>query len=182
MYFNTPRLPWYSLREAVTADDSAISDFKRANWPAKATDQNLLKSGQNGVVPLNGPELADANGVMIAAWGAGGDDTVITGYKILGVVRGNGPIFTLLSGVMTSGALVCAVHPLTGVTLTSNFWVDSISVTGGLLNGLHTILDNAGDRICMLKFDTTIFDEIWLEYDEATSNNMTEFNSMITGY
>ncbi len=182
MYINTARLPWYSLREAVTVDDTAITDFQRANWPARAADQNTLKTGQNGAVWLNGPELADANGVMIAAWGAGGDDTVITGYKILGVTRKPGPIFTLLSGVMTSGSLACAVHPLTEATLANNYWVDTITVTGGLFSGIVEILDSVSNRICMLKFDTTIIDELWLEYDEATSNNMTEFNSMITGY
>lgn len=180
MLLHTARIPWFSMREAVTADDTAITDFKRANWPAKE-DPILLNSGQNGPVELYGPHLKDINGVTISAWGAGGDDKVITGYKILGVARGNGPILTLLSGAMISGSLACSVHPLTEATLTSNFWVDTITVTGGLLDGQHTILDSGNNRICGLKFDTDIFDEIWLEYDEA-AGGMTEFNAMITGH
>jgi hypothetical protein len=178
MYLNTARIPWYSLREAVAADDTAITVFKYSNFPAVGA---LLKSGQNGSVDLNSPELMDANGLFLAAWGAGGNNKAITGYKLLGVTRQNGPIITVLSGVMTSGNLNCAVHPLTGATLTSNKWVDTITVTGGLFSGMVEILDSASDRICMLKFDTTILDKIFLEYDEDGSG-MTAFNAMICGY
>lgn len=178
MFLNTARIPWYSLREAVTEDDSAITVFKYSNFPAVGS---AIKTGQNGSVDLNGPELHDANGVFIAAWGAGGDGKTITGYKILGVTRMNGPIITVLSGVMTSGSLACAVHPLTGATLTTNYWVDTITVTGGLFAGMVEILDVDNDRICMLKFDTMIFDRLFLEYDEDGSG-MTAFNAMICGY
>lgn len=179
MYLNTARLSWLSLREAVTVDDTAITVFKYSNMPDVGA---LPGRGQNGSIELNGPQLKDANGVFIAAWGAGGDNTVITGYKLYGTVRNNGPIVLLLAGVMTSGAKACAVHPLTGATLTSNLWVDTITATSGLLTGLVEILDSGADGICMLKFDTLIFDKLFLEYDEATSNNMTEFNAMICGY
>jgi len=82
---------------------------------------------------------------------------------------------------MTSGNQNCAVHPLTGAVLTSNKWVDTITVTGGLLDGTHEILDTGNDRICVLKFDTAILDRIFLEYDEDGSG-MTAFNAMICGY
>ncbi len=183
MYINTARIPWLSLREAVTADDTAISGltggFIRSNFPAVGVNP---ESGQNGAIDLNGPHLNDANGVVFAAWGAGGDNTVITAYRLYGVVRSNGPIILLLEGVMTSGSLACAKHPLTNATLTSNFWVDTITITGGLLSGTAEIWDSANNTMCMVKFDTTIFDQLFLEYDEATSNNMTEFNAMICGY
>ena len=172
MFFNTPRLPWYSLREAVTADDTAISVFQYSNFPAVA---------ENGAVDLNSPGMIDSNGVYIAAWGAGGDTKTITGYKLYGVTRMNGPIVLLLGGVMTSGPQVCAVHPLTGATLTFNYWVDTITAPDGIFSGSVEILDSGNDRICMLKFDTTIFDKLFLEYDEDASG-MTEFNAMITGY
>lgn len=178
MYVNTARIPWLSLREAVTADDTAITVFKYSNMPAVGANP---ESGQNGSIDLNGPALKDANGVLIAAWGAGGDGKTITGYKIFGVARSNGPIVLLLGGVMTSGSQVCAVHPLTGATLTSNYWVDTITVTDGLLAGLVEILDSADNRICMLKFDKLIFDRLFMEYDEDASG-MTAFNAMICGY
>ena len=178
MYVNTARLQWLSLREAVTADDTAITVFKYSNFPAVGATP---LRGQNGAIDLNSAQLKDANGAFIAAWGAGGDNKTITGYKILGVTRTNGPIITMLSGVMTSGSLACAVHPLTGATLTSNYWVDTITVTGGLLSGVVEIMDTGNNRICMLKFDTLIFDKLFLEYDE-NATGMTEFNAMLTGY
>lgn len=178
MLLNTARVPWVSLREAVTVDDSAITDFKYDNMPAVGVTP---ETGQNGSVDLRQPPLQDASGLMIAAWGAGGDNKVITSYKLLGVARTNGPIVTLLSGVMTSGALACSVHPLTKATLTSNLWVDTITVTGGLLEGITAILDSGNDRICMLQFDQTIFERIYLEYDE-NSSGMTAFNAIICGY
>lgn len=178
MILNTARVPWFSLREAVTADDTAISVFKRSNFPALGTKP---ESGQNGAINLHGPHLMDANNLCIACWGAGGDDKVITGYKILGVARQNGPIFTLLSGAMISGSLACAVHPLTQVALSSNYWVDTITVTGGLFQGQQTLLDVGNNRICVLKFDKKFFDRLFLEYDEASSG-MTSFNAMIGGY
>lgn len=178
MLLNTARIPWYSLREAVTEDDAAISVFKYSNFPAVGANP---EKGQNGAIDLNSPGLRDANSVLIAAWGAGGNDKVITGYKLLGVTRQNGPIITVLEGAMISGSMVCAVHPLTGVTLTTNYWIDTITVTGGLLSGLVEILDLDNNTICMVKFDTLIFDKLFLEYDEAASE-ITEFNAMICGY
>ena len=179
-YLDTARVPWYSLRNAVTADDSAITVFKKSNWPAVGADPEI---GQNGALDLTHGALLHANGVMIAAFGAGGDDTVITGYKIYGVTCTNGPIVLLFMGVMTSGSQACAVHPLTGAALTSNFWVDTITVTGGVLSdsSYYKILDSASNRICMLSFDTRIFDQLYLEYDES-STGMTAFNAIITGY
>jgi hypothetical protein len=178
MLLNTARLPWYSLREAVTADDTAITVFKYSNMPAVGDNPHI---GQNGSIDLNGTGLKDANSVLIAAWGAGGDGKTITGYKLFGVARQNGPIVLLLGGAMTSGSQACTVHPITGATLTSNYWVDTITVTDGILAGLVEILDSGDNRICMLKFDTMIFDRLFLEYDENASG-MTEFNAMISGY
>ena len=178
MLLSTARIPWLSLREAVAADDTAITVFKYSNFPAVGA---LPISGQNGSIDLNGPSLKDANGLLIAAWGAGGDNKTITAYRLYGVARQNGPIMLLLEGVMTSGSQVCAVHPITGATLTSNYWIDTITATGGLLSGIVEILDSGNDRICMLKFDSLIFDKLFLEYDE-NATGMTAFNAMICGY
>lgn len=178
MLLNTARVPWVSLREAVTEDDAAITDFKYDNMPAVGVTP---ETGQNGSIDLRRAPLQDASGLMLAAWGAGGNNKAITGYKLLGVARTNGPIITLLSGAMISGSLACSVHPLTKATLTSNFWVDTITVTGGVLSDFVSILDSGNDRICMLQFDQTIIEKVFLEYDEDASG-MTEFNAMLCGY
>lgn len=178
MILNTARVPFFSLREAVTEDDVAISVFKYSNFPAVGANP---EKGQNGAIDLNSPHLMDVNSPCIACWGAGGNDKVITGYKLLGVARQNGPIFTLLAGAMISGSLACTVHPLTGDALSSNFWVDTITVTGGLLQGRQTLLDVDNNRICMLKFDKKFIAKVFLEYDEDSSG-MTTFSAMIGGY
>lgn len=181
----TARLHWTSLREAVDADDAAITVFKYSNMPAvgglvgEGTGDAL--KGQNLSVDLAGLHLRKANGVMIAAWGEGSNDEVITGYKLLGVTRDNGPIITLLKGVMTLGTLACTVHPLTDEALTGNLWFDTITVTGGLEASTVEILDNGMNRICMLQFDTRIFDRLFLEYNE-NSGGPTAFNAIICGY
>lgn len=181
MLLNTARVPWVSLREAVTEDDTAISSltggFIRSNFPALGANPN---AGQNGALSFSQPPLKDANGVFLAAWGAGGDNKVITAYRLYGIARSNGPIILLLEGVMTSGSLACAKHPLTNATLTSNYWVDTITVTGGLFAGLVDILDSENDTMCMLRFDKHLIEEVYLEYDEA-AGGMTEFNAMLCG-
>ena len=176
MNIQTLRLPWVSWREAVTADDTAITAFSYSDWPTVGTiDLRDAKTTDAGV-----NSLKDAVKVYIAAWGAGGDDKTITGYKIYGRCRQNGPIMLLLAGVMTSGSKACAVHPITGATLTSNYWVDTITATSGLLVNNATIMDSASNQICILTFDTLIWKELYFEYDENASG-MTEFNVMITG-
>ncbi len=178
MFLQTPRIPWHSLREAVTTDDTAISVFKYSNFPVVGADP---RQGQNLAIDLHDPKFQFANGLMIAAWGAGADNAVITGYKLYGVTVENGPIVLLLGGVMTLGSQVCAVHPLTAATLTTNKWVDTITAPDGIMSGLVDILDSGNNRICMLKFDKTIFDKLFLEYDEA-GGGVSEFNAIISGY
>ena len=182
MYLNTARIPWLSLREAVAADDTALSSltggFIRSNFPAVGSTP---LTGQNGAIDLNSSLFKDANGVLIAAWGEGGDGKTITAYKLYGVTKMKGPILLIAEGAMTSGSLACANHPLTNVALTANYWVDTITVTGGLLAGDIDILDLETNRICMLRFDTSIFDKLYMEYDENGSG-MTAFNAMICGY
>lgn len=178
MYVNTPRYPWLSLREAVTADDTAITVFKYSNMPEVGSRP---LTGQNLSIDLNSPNMKDANSFLIASWGAGGDNKVITAYRLYGTARMNGPIILLVEGIMTSGAQVCAVHPLTDASLSSNFWVDTITATGGIASGLVDILDSANDRICMLRVPRLNFDRLFMEYDED-SGGMTEWNAMIGGY
>lgn len=169
MLINTARIPWVSLRDNVTSDDTAITVFKRSNWPST----NIIK--------LKEPPLHDANGLIISAFGTDTADDVLTSYKLLGVARGNGPIYTLLTGVMTLGTLVATTHPITrpDTTVTSGLWVDTITVTGGLFSGLVEILDSGNNRIATLKFDQTFIEELYLEIDLDTIN---AFYAIITGY
>jgi hypothetical protein len=169
MFINTARVPWVSLRDNVTGDDTAITAFKRSNWPS------------TNIVKLKEPPLHDANGLIISAFGTDTANDVLTSYKLLGVARSNGPIFTLLTGVMTLGAMLATTHPITrpDTTVTSGLWVDTITVTGGLFSGIYELLDSGNDRIAGLKFDQTFIDEIYLEVDLDTIDS---FYAIITGY
>lgn len=167
MYLQTARTPWVSLRDNVAADDTAITVFKRSNWPST----NIIK--------LKDPPLHNANGLIISAFGTDTADDNLTGYKLLGVARQNGPIFTLLTGVMTLGTLAATTHPITAATVTSGLWVDTITVTGGLFADITEILDSGNNRIAGLCFDKRMIDELYLEID---LNNINAFYAMICGY
>ena len=167
MYLNTARTPWVKLRDNVTVDDAAISVFKRSNWP------------NTNVIKLKDPPLHDANGLVITAFGTDADGDNLTSYKLLGVTRQNGPILTLFTGVMTLGTMAATTHPIDGTTIANGLWVDTITVTGGYLSGQETILDSGNDRICGLKFDQGIFDEIYLE---VNLNNINAFYAILCGY
>lgn len=167
MFINTARVPWISMRTPVTTDDTAITDFKRGNWPSS----NIIK--------LKDPPLHDANGLIICGYGTNANNEALTSYKVLGVGRQGGPIFTLLTGVWTLGALTCTVDPITQASLSLGFWVDTMTVTGGLFSGIVEILDSTNDRICGLRFDQTFIDEIYLELDLNTCASM---GAIICGY
>lgn len=167
MFINTARTPWVELRDNVTSDDTAITVFKRSNWPS------------TNIVKLKDPPLHDANALIISAFGTDTEDDNLTSYKLLGVARHNGPIITLLTGVMTLGTLAATTHPITAATVSNGLWVDTITVAGGLLSGLYELLDSGNNRIAALKFDQLIFDELYLEIDLNTIN---AFYAIICGY
>jgi hypothetical protein len=169
MFINTARVPFVSLRENVTSDDTAITVFKRTNWPSS----NIIK--------LKDPPLHDANGLIISAYGTDAANETVN-YKLLGVARSNGPIYTLLTGVMTLGTLVATTHPITGATVANGLWVDTITVTGGLFSGLVEILDSGNNRICGLKFDQTFIEEVYLEIDIPGSGQVASIYAILTGY
>lgn len=169
MFLNTARIPFVELRDNVATDDTAITVFKRENWPSS----NIIK--------LKDAPLHDANGLIISAFGTNADNETCN-YKVLGIARSFGPIYELLIGVMTLGSLACTVHPITGDSITDGFWVDTITVTGGLFSGLVEILDSANDRICGLKFDQTFIDEIFMEIDIPGSAQVASISAILTGY
>lgn len=171
MFLNTARIPWVSLRDNVTSDDTAITVFKRSNWPST----NIIK--------LTDPPLQDANGLVISAFGTDAANETVN-YKLLGVARSNGPIFTLLGGVMTLGTLAATTHPITrpDTTVANGLWVDTISVTSGLFSGIYELLDSGNNRIAGLKFDQTFIEEVYLEIDIPASAQVASIYGIITGY
>lgn len=175
MYLNTARLPWVALRTAVAADDtllSAAGDFSYSGaWPSSNT------------IKLNEPPFQDANGVLIAFHGTAAANKDFL-YNLYGRTRQNGPIQLLLTGVATLGTQNCIISPIDNTTsITNGEWADTITVTGGLLDGLHTILDSGNNRICMLKFDTMHIEDLFCEIDlDGGSAAVTLAYAIITGY
>lgn len=140
MYLNTARVPWVSLRGAVSSDDTYLTSFKYSDWPS------------SNVLNLNEPPLQDANGLLIAFHGSDAADEDST-FEMYGRNRTNGPIQLLLSGTVKLGTQNCTVDPITGDTITNGEWVDTITITGGILKGVVEILDNANNRIAMVMVD-----------------------------
>jgi len=168
MYSNTIKIPWRALRTDVAADDTPIAAFGYTSWPTSNTINGLH----------NDPTLKDANSLGIIAYGTDAEDEAITYYKLYGRAKQNGPIILLLTGVMTLGAQACPVNPITGAAVTAGFWVDTITVTGGLLEGRQDVLDSTGDMIAMLKWDNLFFDDLYLEID---MNTMATFSAILIG-
>ena len=170
MYVNTARLPWAQLRALVTVDDTALTAFDFSDWPS------------SGVLKLNDDPLKDASGVIIAFHGsnAANEDTT---YKLYGRTRNNGPVQLLLEGVVILGTQNATTDPITGDTITNGEWVDTITVTGGILSGLVEILDSTNNRICMLKFDQLHIDELYCEFDlDGGSVTATSMAAIISGW
>jgi hypothetical protein len=169
MFLNTARIPFVSLRENVTSDDTAITVFKRSNWPSS----NIIK--------LKDPPLHDANGLCFGFFGTDAANETVN-YKLLGVARTNGPIFTVFSGAATLGTLAATTHPITAATVSNGLWADTITVTGGLLSGQENILDTGNNRICIVKFDQTFIEELYLEIDIPASGQVASIYGFMTGY
>ena len=170
MLINTARVPWVSLRGAVVADDTFLTSFKYTDWPSS----NTLK--------LNEPPLHDTNGLIVAMHGSNAANENAK-YEMYGRTRQNGPVQLLLAGVATLGTQNCTINPITGATITLGEWVDTITVTGGILSGLVEILDSAVNRICMLKFDQLHIEELAVKFtitDAGTAS--TSMYAIITGY
>lgn len=170
MFLNTARIPWVSLRGAVTTDDTPITDFSYStSWPTSNT------------IKLNDPPFQDANGVLIAFHGTDAADETVN-YLLYGRTRQNGPIQLLLGGVVTLGTQNCTTNPITGATIANGEWADTITVTDGIFAGIVEILDSADNRICMLKFDTMHIEDLYLEIDIPASGQVASIYAILTGY
>jgi len=171
MFLQTSKLPWVSLRDAVVADDTALTTFQYSNWPTSNTLDDMK----------NHSAFKDANGLLITGFGTDSDNEDAA-YKIYGRARMNGPIILIATGIVTCGAQLVTSHPITPAALTAR-WFDTITVTGGLFSGLIEILDSGNDRIAALKLDSMIFNDLFMEVDlDGGDTAMASFYAIICGY
>lgn len=171
MFLNTARIPWVKLRGEVTADDTPLAAFDYSDWPTANT------------VKLKDAPLHDANGLVISFYGTDAANE-IANYKLYGRSRCNGPIQLLLEGVVTLGTQALAVDPVDAATALVGLWADTVTITGGLFNdsNIYQILDSGSNRICMLKFDQTHIDELYLEIDIPAASQVASIYGIISGY
>ncbi len=174
MLLNTARVPWVSLRGAtVTASEGTpLSSFKYSDWPS------------SNVLNLNTPDLHDASGVLIAFHGSDAADED-SAFILYGRSRSNGPIQCLLTGEITLGTQNCTIDPIDGATaITNGEWVDTITITGGILSGIVEILDSGNNRIAMLMFDQMHIEDLHIEFDMdgGDGSEATSMYAIITGY
>jgi hypothetical protein len=167
MLVNTARIPWVSLRGAVTTDDTPLSAWAYTDWPSSNT------------VKLSDAPLHDANVLYVGFHGTDAANEALTYYKLYGRSRTNGAIMLLLTGVATLGTMTCTTDPVDNTTAIANgLWADTITVTGGLFEDLVEVLDSGNDRLCLLKFDKGNIDELYMEID---MNTMASVYAVISG-
>lgn len=136
--------PWLMLRDAVVADDTALTTFDYDSWPTANTI--AIGLGQ----PSGLSELADFRQWVIAFYGTAAENRD-AGYKLYSRRKVNGPILLLASGVLTLGAQLITKTPIGKVTSTQ-YWADTITVTGGLWYDLAPlVIDPGNDRIALLR-------------------------------
>lgn len=171
MLLNTARVPWVSLRGAVSTDDTYLTSFKYSDWPSSNT------------LNLNIPDLHDASGLLIAFHGTDAADEDST-FEMYGRSRTNGPIQLLLSATVKLGTQNCTIDPIDGATtITNGEWVDTITITGGILSGIAEVLDSGNNRIAMLMFDQMHIEDIAVYFDlDGADTTAASMYAIITGY
>jgi len=170
MYIETARVPWQTLRGAVTSDDTFLTSFDYADWPTSDT------------ISLNDAPLHDASGLIISMHGSNAENEDAL-YEIYGRARPEGgPIQLLLKGKVTLGALALAANPIGGAAL-AGFWADTITITGGIFSGLATILDSGNDRIAAIMFDQVHIEDMACFFDlDGGDSTSTSMYAIITGW
>ena len=170
MLLNTARVPWVTLRGAVTSDDTFLTAFGYTDWPTTNT------------IKLSTAPLQDASGLVVGMYGTNAENENAN-YEIYGRAMTNGPIQLLLKGVVTLGSQACAVDPVTGGAITAGFWADTITVTGGIMEEVVEILDAGNDRICEVVFDQMHIEDMacYFTISDAGSAS-TAMYAAITGY
>jgi hypothetical protein len=150
---------WYSLRDAIVEDDSAVATFDFASWPTATY-----------IVP------SICNGVVIAFWGKGSANDHAN-YKLYGRRKNNGPVMLIATGVLTLGAQAVTKNPITGAAVTAK-WVDTITNTADWIKDVG-LMDIGNDRIGFMGFDLFAIAALYLEIDLDSS--ATEISAIITG-
>ncbi len=171
MLLNTARVPWVSLRGAVSSNDTFLTSFKYSDWPSSNT------------LNLNVPPIQDASGLLVAFHGTNAADENAD-FEMYGRTRSTGPIQLLLKGVVQLGTQNCTTDPIDNTTtITLGEWVDTITISGGILANLVSILDNENNRIAMILFDQMHIEDIAMYFKITTAGNAsTAMYAIITGY
>lgn len=169
------QLPWFALRTAVVADDTALTTFDYDSWPASGGITIRADTEQS--------QLQDARRWYVAFHGAGADNAT-AGYKLLARRTMNGPIILLAQGIITRGTQAVTNDPITKAA-SSNYWCDTITITAGLWNDIAPlVLDSGANRIAYLKGRNEAVRDLYLEIDlnaDLGGSYLTEVNAIVTG-
>lgn len=169
MYQSEPVYPWLALRSDVAVDDSALTTFDYDSWPSS----NVFD------VQANFP---DAKELSVAFYGTDAANEAVTSYKLYGRRHMNGPIILLAQGVATLGAKAVTKNPITKATAASTYWVDTITITAGLLSTSSDpdvfIHDTGADGIAVLTFKRKGFVDLFMEFNIDTCASIS---AIITG-
>ena len=164
----TPKMPFYQLRDSVSADDTLLTAFGYANWPTTGTFNDIHKI------------LRRANAMHIMFLGTAAADKDAA-YVIYGRRQSRGPILHCLSGIVTLGTQLITTHPITGVVATA-YWADTITVTGGLFKDFASIKDSATNRIAELTADMLGLNDLFCQFDlDGGGDAVTTIEAIITG-
>lgn len=173
----TIQIPWYALRTAVVADDTALAAFDYLNWPTSNTV--LVESGTEEGIST----LLHARRLWIAMYGKVAADAT-AGYKLYARRKENGPILLLASGIATLGTQLVTKDPISEAIITA-YWADTITITGGLWSDMAPlVLDSGNNRIAMMRGRNEGLKDYFLEVNldaAGVGTYMTEFNAIVSG-
>jgi hypothetical protein len=173
----TVQIPWYALRTAVIADDTALATFDYASWPTSNTIE--VESGTEEGIST----LLHARRLWVGIYGKAVADAT-AGYKLYARRKDNGPILLLASGIATLGSQLVTKDPISEETITA-YWADTITITGGLWSDMAPlVLDSGNNRIALLRGRNEGLKDYYLEVDlngAGTGTYMTELNAIISG-
>ena len=166
MYQQVRKMPWESLRDAVTADDAALTTFEYANTTYVANKYAIPTDINCAILTFFGKDAADKDAAV----------------KLFGRYK-NGPIMELYAGVVTLGAKTVVTHPITGATITA-FWADALTSTGEeWITDVTLRNETADDSIAYLVMNIVGLSDVYLEIDLDGGSGvaMTELSAIITG-
>ena len=140
---------WKLLRDAVAADDTALTTFEYDNAVYAAGKVDIPK---------------ESNAVAIAFFGTDAENEDAT-VIVYGRARSNGPIMELYAGEVQLGAKVVTKHPITKAVTTA-FWGDLITSTGQeWITDVSLRNETADDSIGYVVLNLFGIQDIYVEID-----------------